>query len=129
MMLPAYNILESLSNQHSHRSRPLRHLVIDYYRLEFGHTDRNYTLLMSVVWKHIEQKRRIETRDALHRDMSGSKVLSAFGGHGGDPCGSGANGKKGACRYWTPKGFCLRGLGSPWRTIPKCGHQKEKEGT
>lgn len=45
--------------------------------------------------------RRVETCDALHRNMSGSKALVVSGGAGGDS-------RKGACMHWTSKGSCPR---------------------
>lgn len=45
-------------------------------RLEIGHAGRSHRFLLSAVPKHIEQKSRIEARDPLHRNMSGSKVVA-----------------------------------------------------
>lgn len=73
------------------------------------HPDRSYKFFAPAVRKHIEQERRIETCGALHRIMSGGKARIASGGDGGDSCGGGTSGNKGARRYCTSKGPCLGG--------------------
>lgn len=68
------------------------------------------------LWGSLQQNR--EARDALHRNMPGSKALVASGGAGGDARGGGANRKKGACRRWTSKWSCPSGSYCPFTHDP-----------
>lgn len=62
----------SLFDQQAHRSQPLRDQIAFRVRLDSEDAHRNFMSLAPAAWKDIEQKRRIETRDAVHRNMSGS---------------------------------------------------------
>lgn len=81
---PPENILKSLLYQVVERSQAIREHLAYYDRLDMGHPGRSYNFLVPAIRKHIEQQRGIETRDALHKNMSGNKALVASGGAGGD---------------------------------------------
>lgn len=62
-----------------HGSQSLRDQVAYYDRLGIGHAFRNHKFLVCMVRTHTEQKRGIQTDDALHRNMSRSRALHAPG--------------------------------------------------
>lgn len=64
-------------------SQFLREQDAYYERLWIGFSCRNYMFLVSAALKHSWQKRRVDTRDALHRNMSGSNATPPGVGGGG----------------------------------------------
>ncbi len=106
---PPVEILETLFRLQIQRYQPLRDQLAYYDRLDHGHADRSYAFLISAARRHLEQRRRAETREALSR--GGSAYALPVSLARGDPGGKAkAKSKgKGICRSWASTGSCIRG--------------------
>lgn len=50
--------------------------MVSYHRPFMGQPGRSYKFLVSAIRKRTEQKRSIETRAALHKNMTGNNELT-----------------------------------------------------
>lgn len=106
--LPPDDVLEPLFYAQVHRSQSLRDEIAHFDRLKINLIDTIYILDCRRSGSTWSTKRRIETRDALHRSMLGYKAMMATGSAASDCRNNGANNEKGVCRNWTRKGTCPR---------------------